>query len=73
MTFAILKELIEKNNIPEDVRLTSDSGWECDATDMDGVYYSESRNEIVFTQEGGSFDRVRKDEDFVMIYGVSER
>ena len=28
MTFEKLTELIEKNNIPENVKLESDSGWE---------------------------------------------
>lgn len=51
MTFAKLKELISKHNIPEDAALRSDSGWECGATEMDGVYYNQERNEIIFTQE----------------------
>lgn len=51
MTFAILKEIIEENIIPEDVILLSDSGWELDATHMDGVFYNEETNTIVFTQE----------------------
>ena len=45
-----LLELINKHNIPDDVLLRSDSGWECDATDMDGVYYNRKLNVIVFTQ-----------------------
>lgn len=50
MTYKKLKEIIEKNHIPEDVHLMSNSGWECGATEMDGVYYSPSANEIHFTQ-----------------------
>lgn len=53
MTFGKLKELIVKHNIPTDVRLLSDSGWECDETEMDGVFYNEKENHIIFTQ---SFD-----------------
>jgi len=51
MTFEKLKELIEKYNIPSNVKLLSDSGWECDATEMDGVFYNEEENHIIFTQE----------------------
>ena len=51
MTFAELNKIIEENNIPHDVKLMSDSGWECGATDMDGVYYNREKNEIVFTQK----------------------
>ena len=50
MTFQILSEVIRENNIPEDVKLVSDSGWECDATDMDGIYYNQEYNTLVFTQ-----------------------
>ena len=52
MTFAILKKIIEKHNIPEDVELLQDCGWECGATVMDGVWYNAKKNEIQFTQEG---------------------
>lgn len=50
MTYKILKEIIERNKIPEDVVLMSDSGWECDATHMDGVFYNARENKIIFTQ-----------------------
>ena len=43
MTFKELQSLIEKYNIPEDVHLTSDSGWECDATEMNGVFTIERK------------------------------
>ena len=50
MKLNTLLELISKHNIPNDVLLQSDSGWECCATDMDGVYYNRKLNVIVFTQ-----------------------
>lgn len=49
-----LLKLLEKHNIPDDVTLMSNSGWECGATDMDGVYYNRPFNTLVFTQ--GSCD-----------------
>lgn len=61
MTFKELQNIIKDNNIPEDVHLLSNSGWECDATEMDGVYYNETLNEIVFTQ--GSFGNYQYDDD----------
>lgn len=51
MTFEQLNKIIKENNIPENVHLLSDSGWECDATEMDGIYYNKNENVIVFTQE----------------------
>lgn len=50
MTMEILSKIIEENNIPKDVHFISDSGWECDATEMDGVFYNRKSNTIVFTQ-----------------------
>jgi len=50
MTFFELKWLIEKNNIPENVAIMSNSGWECGATDVDAIYYSSSKNEIHLVQ-----------------------
>ena len=56
MKLNTLLKLINKHNIPDDVLLRSDSGWECDATDMDGVYYNRKLNVIVFTQYIDSSD-----------------
>lgn len=50
MTFKKLKQIFIENNIPEDVILKSDSGWECDPTNMDGIYYNREDNIVVFTQ-----------------------
>ena len=68
MTFGLLNRIIEENNIPENVTLMSDSGWECDATEMDGVYYNSESNIIVFTQYASKFDSYQKDNKWKMIY-----
>jgi hypothetical protein len=57
LTFEELTYLINKYKIPHNVRLLSDSGWECSATDMCGVYYNKQRNIIVFTQEFNEFEK----------------
>ena len=51
MIFSKLNEIIQKNKINPDVLLLSDSGWECDPTCMDGIYYSKKSNRIIFTQD----------------------
>lgn len=53
MTFEKLSKLIKKYDIPHDVTLLSDSGWECDPTSMRGVRYNKNENVIVFTQDNG--------------------
>ena len=58
MTFGALIKIFEENNIPNDVVLLSDSGWECSETDMDGVYYSPEKNIVVFTQEFSEYETI---------------
>ncbi len=73
MTFDILQKIIKENDIPSNVHLTSDSGWECDATEMNGVYYNEAENEIVFTQNGNKYDHPYHDsEEWKNIYSAEE-
>lgn len=50
MTYEKLSKIIEINSIPRNVELLSDSGWEYDPTQMDGVYYNKRLNRIIFTQ-----------------------
>lgn len=65
MTFEKLKELIEKHNIPSNVKLLSDSGWECYETEMNGVFYNEKENHIVFTQEFHLGDEYLENKDYI--------
>ena len=65
MTVELFKKILKDNNIPDDCVLMSDSGWECDATNMNGVYYHPTRNEIVFTQGGdGDCEYYEEDEEY---------
>lgn len=68
MTYKELKDIIEKNNIPENVKLQSDSGWECDPTDMDGVFYDKLENKIIFTQGWGQNDEYFNKPGFIMLF-----
>lgn len=55
MTFEKLSKLIEENDIPKDVHLQSDSGWECSETEMDGVWYNRETNTMIFTQDNDDY------------------
>lgn len=48
----ILMNLIKDNNIPGDVFIATDSGWECGPTEVSLVFYSPSRNVLMLTREG---------------------
>ena len=67
MTVKELNRILTANNIPEDALLMSDSGWECGATDMDGVYYNSKENIIVFTQYFSEFETYEKKADWVRL------
>lgn len=69
MTVKILKELFDKYDIPEDVTLMSDSGWECDSTHMNCVYYNAVEECIVFTQHPYSGDYYHKKPNWELLYG----
>ena len=73
MTFELLNNIIEEHNIPKSVHLLSDSGWECEESDMDGVFYNRNKNELVITQRGSYYDRswFRKD-NWELIYGINK-
>lgn len=73
MTFELLNKLIEENNIPKDVQLLSDSGWECSETEMDGIYYNRKENKMIFTQNGNYYDHWFKLDDWELIYGWNKQ
>lgn len=50
MTLGKMLHILQENNVPKSARLMSNSGWECCATDMDGIYYSKKLNIVIFTQ-----------------------
>jgi len=67
MTFELLLRIIKENEIPHDVILRSNSGWECDPTEMDGVWYDSEKNIIHFTQSGWS--SYEEEQGFKLLYG----
>ena len=52
VTYKFLKKIFEKYNIREDCKLMSDSGWECDPTDLGDILYSYEDNTMIFLQPG---------------------
>lgn len=70
MTFKKLSQIIEENNIPDDVTLMSDSGWECCATHMNCVYYNRKDKTIVFTQCFDDDDEYYVSKKWRLLYGL---
>lgn len=67
MKLSKLLSLLNKHNIPLDADIQSDSGWECDATDVDGVYYNQVTNTIVLTQEVFIGDDYHDAKDWIVV------
>lgn len=61
MTISKVLKIIRDNNIPEDVTIESDSGWECGPTKMDGIWYNKKKNKIIFTQYISEYSDYYKD------------
>ncbi len=68
MTMEILEQVIKENNIPHNVHFMSDSGWECDPTEMDGIFYNRKSNTIVFTQGSCSDRKYEHSEEWEILY-----
>ena len=58
MTFQKLFNILTQYNIPFNVHIMSDSGWECGPTEMNGIWYNQKENLLIFTQ-GGAFDEYK--------------
>ena len=50
MTLEKMKEIMDRNGVPGNVRLMRHSGWELGATDMDGILWNPEKNVIHFVQ-----------------------
>ena len=50
MTYGELKYILDKYSISDDAHFLSNSGWECDETEMNGVCYNSNKNEVWFFQ-----------------------
>lgn len=61
ITFKQLSQYIKENNIPENVKLLSDSGWECGETGIRAVYYNELENVLFLYQDKEPINEYRKD------------
>ena len=50
MTLEKMKEIMDRNGVPGNARLMSNSGWELGATDMNGILWNPEENVIHFVQ-----------------------
>ena len=53
-TYKELMELFAANQIPEDTRIMSYTGWECDATVVNGAVWNPEAGIVILLQETAS-------------------
>lgn len=71
MTIGKVLEVMNAYIIPLNVHIMSDSGWECNETEMNGIWYNRKTNTMIFTQDGGEWDSYAEEKDWVCVYGES--
>ena len=67
MTILELNNIILNNKISSNVIIQSDSGWECNPTDCDGVFYSKNKNLLILTQDNYKTMYLRNNSDFICL------
>jgi len=55
MTLELLKVAFEVAKVDKNAKIFSDSGWECDPTNVGGAFYSQNANIVILTQGFGEF------------------
>lgn len=71
MTLRLLNQIMKDNSIPDDAELMSDSGWEDSETPMNGIFYNEDTNTIVFTQTGDKYDEYNGRKNWRCLHGIT--
>lgn len=70
MTLFDLLETLNRNNIPQDAKIMSDSGWECSVTDVNGLYYNAKQNTVVLVQFVAENSKYLKKKDWVALTDI---
>ena len=68
LTVGDFNNIINKCGIPSDCVILTDSGWECDPTEVIAVFYNETEKVVVFTQ-GQYNTRYTEEKGYKCIYG----
>lgn len=58
--------------LPEDCVVMSNSGWECDPTDIGAIWYNKDKNEAHLTQGGFGEMKYGYEEGFYLLWYVEE-
>lgn len=56
------------NQIDNDAVIMTDSGWECDATEVNMIYYNAKTNVIMLTRKYGNYDTYDDSEDWKLLW-----
>ena len=56
------------NKIDSNAVIMTDSGWECDETEVDMVYYNSKTNVVMLTRKNGNYDVYEDSDDWKLLW-----
>lgn len=68
ITVGNLMGLITANNIDEHATVMTDSGWECDETEVDMIFYNPKTKVLMFTREYGNALVYEESDDWKLLW-----
>lgn len=54
--------------VPSDAAIMTDSGWECDATEVNLVYYNAKTKVLMLTREYGNYEQYADSDDWKLLW-----
>ena len=73
MTIGMLNRIIENFHLPPDTEIQTDSGWECDPTEVDMVYYNSKTKVLMLTRRCGNCKAYEEDSDWKLLLKLNHR
>lgn len=68
ITVGVLIELLISNGIDSKAAIMTDSGWECDETEVDAIYYNPKPNVLMLTRKFGNEQAYADCDDWELLW-----
>lgn len=68
ITVGVLIELLISNGIDSKAAIMTDSGWECDETEVDAIYYNPKTNVLMLTRKFGNEQAYADCDDWELLW-----
>ena len=68
LTIGVLIDIFINNQIDSNAAIMTDSGWECDETEVDMVYYNSKTNVVMLTRKYGNYEAYEDSDDWKLLW-----